>query len=313
MKPIAHKEIRYIKLGRGGCWADASLRRNEIHFGYKTVPHKLCAAGDWEQVILLVQEARDGRKLGTARNVTREIRDFYTLGRDCLWITFAEGYLWWAFAEPEVIWLGPEENGQGARTRKVIGKWSNADIAGKLLRENAISTSLTCLKRYQGTLCDVAPAAYLLRLINAEADPLLVEAQQVREELISVADRLIRNLHWHDFEIMVDLIFARGGWQRASRVGGTQKDIDIALVQPTTGERACVQVKSTATKRKLNEYVDRCLGNGHSFDRLFFVCHTPTGDLSGMDDRAVPIWTGHALAAKAVNAGLFDWLVERVA
>ena len=31
---------------------------------------------------------------------------------------------------------------------------------------------------------------------------------------------MIAELHWADFEIMVDLIFARGGWQRTSVLGG---------------------------------------------------------------------------------------------
>ena len=45
---------------------------------------------------------------------------------------------------------------------------------------------------------------------------------------------------------MVDLIFARNGWQRVTDVGGSQKDIDLILMQPTTGEKAFVQVESRA-------------------------------------------------------------------
>lgn len=60
---------------------------------------------------------------------------------------------------------------------------------------------------------------------------------------------MIASLHWADFETLVDLMFARMGWQRVSRVGGSQKDTDLVLIQPATGEAAFVQVKSKAGKR----------------------------------------------------------------
>ena len=115
MNPINPEEFRYIKLGRGGSWAQPAFERGELHFGYRTVSHDLClrgVQGDWEAVTRFLTEA--GRSLGKARDGVREIRDFYTLGSDCLWITFAEGHLWWAFAEPEVTWLGMAEDGQGS-------------------------------------------------------------------------------------------------------------------------------------------------------------------------------------------------------
>ena len=39
-------------------------------------------------------------------STTREILDFYRLGPEALWFTFFDGHLWWAHAEPEVVWLG---------------------------------------------------------------------------------------------------------------------------------------------------------------------------------------------------------------
>ena len=85
--------------------ATVSFEKGEMHFSHASVPHALCAEGDWEKVTRFLVDT-DGRSLGKARDATREIREFYTLGADCLWITFADGHLWWAFADPEVIWLG---------------------------------------------------------------------------------------------------------------------------------------------------------------------------------------------------------------
>ena len=109
---------------------------------------------------------------------------------------------------------------------------------------------------------------------------------------------------------VVDLIFARTGWQRISRVGGTQKDIDLELEQPTTQERAFVQIKSNASQAVLNDYVARF--DDGDWNRLFFVCHTPTGKLSAPDRDHIHLWTRDTLASAAVRAGLYDWVVQKV-
>jgi hypothetical protein len=73
----------------------------------------------------------DGLDEQRASAVARQMVDFYSLGPDCLWITFARGYLWWTFASPEVEWRGPSKNGEhGERVRKSIGGWKNADVNG---------------------------------------------------------------------------------------------------------------------------------------------------------------------------------------
>ena len=82
----------------------ASFERGEIHFGHRSVPHNLCVRGEWDAVVRHLADL--GRSPAKAKDGMREIRDFYTLGADYLWITFADGHLWWAFAEPAVVWLG---------------------------------------------------------------------------------------------------------------------------------------------------------------------------------------------------------------
>lgn len=311
VSPIDPREIRYIKLGRGGVWAERSLEKGEIHFGYKSVPHELCLAGDWDTVAALMVE-RDGKSPGKAKDMTREVMEFYSQGSDCLWITFAHGHLWWAFADLEVIWLGPEEEGQGARMRRTLDGWHKTDIRGELLNTDSLSSRLTQVAAYRQTLCRVKPEAYLLRRINGEEEPVVAEARRIRSQMIAVAVQMISSLHWADFETLVDLIFTRSGWQRTSMLGGTQKDVDLILEQPTTGERAFVQVKSKADQSVLDDYLERYRAVG-SFDRMFFVCHSPKGSLNIGNDSHLHLWTGAELASATVKAGLFDWLVERSA
>tara|TARA_R110002110_G_scaffold312446_5_gene525799 strand:+ start:491 stop:1420 length:930 start_codon:yes stop_codon:yes gene_type:complete len=307
MKSIEPTEIRYVKLGAGGKWVNDSLSQRTLSFGYGGIPHEICQQGDWEAVQRLFVE--EGRKPGKAKDAAREIRDFYELGPDCLWVTFADRQLWWAFAEPGVIWRGGDDTVQASRIRNIAGEWHNTDIAGNVLAIEHLSTRLTQVAAYRQTICQVKESNYLLRRIHGIEEPLVVRAREARAQTVAVASDMIKGLHWADFETLVDLIFNRSGWQRISRVGGTQADTDIVLELPTTGETAFVQVKSKAGQAVLNNYLQRFSTSSH--DRMFFVCHSPVGSLQYDGTSGVHIWAGDDLADAAINAGLFDWLTER--
>lgn len=103
--------IRYIKLGQGGGWAPQAIEQSIIPFGFSQVPHAPCAAGDWDAVRRALQAA--GRtKSGVSQGV-RELQNFYQLGPDALWVTFADRHLYWTVAEREVIAVGAPEPGVG--------------------------------------------------------------------------------------------------------------------------------------------------------------------------------------------------------
>ncbi len=120
---------------------------------------------------------------------------------------------------------------------------------------------------------------------------------------------LMRLLTWQDFELLVDLVFANSGWRRVGQVGKTQKTVDIELVLPTTGERAFVQVKSSAGKRDLKEYLDR-LKESNSYDRMFFVWHS--GDVGKAEANDVTLIGPDRLARIVFDSGLTSWLREKV-
>jgi hypothetical protein len=126
--------------------------------------------------------------------------------------------------------------------------------------------------------------------------------------MMAVAVEMIRGLHPADFEILTDLIFARSGWQRSTRVG-KDPDIDLAMEQPTTGEIAFVQVKSKAGQATVDDYLGRFHRSG--YDRFFFVCHSAQGKLTLPDEPRLHLFEGEQLADAAVKNGLYDWLIER--
>ncbi len=309
---VAPAAIRYIKLGPGGGWEAICLEQDRIDWGIGPNPHKMAAAEDWAAAKAAYVTA--GIASSTATGFVRELKDFHTLGEDCFWITFARGYLWWAFAAPQVFASDGDPKREGEVFRKVKGRWRNDDLEGRPLRIEELSSKLTQLAGYRGTICSVAASDYLLRRINAEEEPTIAAARKARAALVDASAALIRQLHWADFELFVDLIFSRAGWRRVSAVGGRMKDIDLLVEQPLTGERASVQVKSAADQAVLNASVNAFLQSA-SASRFFFVCHSPHGrlDLSHVDQARIHLWEIDRLAAAAVDHGVTDWLIERTA
>lgn len=299
-------EVRYIKLGPGGAWVDRCLDEGLIECGHHAIAHDLAVAGDWDAVRARFLE--NGLSPAKASDFTRELRDFYTLPLSTLWITIARGRLWWTFAaegvEPVL------EPGRSARVRRAEGGWRSVDVNGEPLDLSGLSTRLTKVAAYRQTLCRVEAADYLLRRINAEPEPAVARALGARNAMTDAAAVLISGLHWRDFELLADLIFASGGWRRVSAVGGSdQADSDLVLEQATTGERAMVQVKSAAGQGVIDDYARRFKDGG--WDRCFLVCHSPTGQLTEPDLARFHLWQGPVLAEQVVKAGLLDWLIAR--
>jgi len=140
-----------------------------------------------------------------------------------------------------------------------------------------------------------------------------IAAAAARNALIDVIAETLASLHGKDFETLVDIIFTRSGWHRISALGGSQKTVDLEIEQATTNERAAVQVKSTASQKTLDQYVRR-VDDAKRFDRFFFVCHSPKGDLAPPPDRDdVHIWAGRELATTILKMGVHDWVLEKIA
>jgi hypothetical protein len=122
---------------------------------------------------------------------------------------------------------------------------------------------------------------------------------------------MIQQLSWKDLELLVDLIFSTTGWRRVSRVGATQKTIDLELVLPTTSEKAFVQVKSRAGVADVREYVQK-FEDAPIYERMFFVWHT--GDIPQTEATSGVTLVGpHKLAGMVIDSGLSSWLRDKVA
>jgi hypothetical protein len=299
---------RFIKLGEGGEWERLCLEDGTLRLAYYGVPHDAAEASD--VAALRAPFLARGDDARTASSHARQILDFYHAPPDTLWITFANGFLWWCFAESGVTYLGAsrDEAAHGSRLRRTRGGWSNRSRAGRPLRVAELNGRLTSVAGYRGTICNVAPLAYLLDRINDIEPAEVIDARAAREQVLVSTEALMRLLTWQDFELLVELVFSASGWRRIGHTGGTQKTIDLDLVLPSTGERAFVQVKSRTDQQQLDDYVAQLAGREET--RMFYVYHSARGAIAAADPRVILVGP-RRLSAMVLQAGLFDWLITR--
>jgi hypothetical protein len=133
---------------------------------------------------------------------------------------------------PEIV------DGMELKRRAVIGMWSDENIHHKTLWKSKLSGNLLKTEGFQGTICELQPGVrdYLMHKINGTLEPHVQQAKDAEQALSAALIPVIKHLHPTDFEILVDLIFMHGGWRRVGILGGTEKDIDLDLVSPITGE-----------------------------------------------------------------------------
>jgi hypothetical protein len=297
--------VRYIKLGEGGRWEGECFEKGIVRFGFGSAEserYRLCVERRWADVkqLFLAQ----GLTKGTATRFANEMRLFFEDDGSTLWITFIGEKLCWGFLSADPA--GPHIDGEGVH-RIVSGGWRWHDVNGEPLTKDRLSGSLTKLAAYRGTSCDVDVEAYVRQRINGIKSPQVERAVAAREEMKVSVLGLMKLLRPLDFELLVDLVFTTSGWRRLGDVGKTQKTIDLALVLPSTGERAFVQVKSRATPAELKEYIAQF--EATPYDRMFYVFHS--GDVETGNERVTLIGP-ERMAAMVVEAGLVSWLIDKV-
>lgn len=167
------------------------------------------------------------------------------------------------------------------------------------------------LQGFQGTICSVREFDYLLRKINGATEPEVELAKSSRQTLAGQIAAIIRNLHWRDFELLIDLIFRQAGWRRTSQVGGPQKTLDLELVEPITGQRYGVQIKSQADFATFESYQSR-VQHWEGFTRFYFAVHSPSPELERVaTEGKVQLLRPAEVAEWSVRYGLVDWIIDK--
>ena len=304
MQPINPEKVRFIKLGKEGGLELRCLNEGIVWLGYKSPYHQDCLAGNWSDVRSFWLSARQGNEGAATRDIN-QIRDFYELKESDVWITFFKKKMYWCRAFSEVIELDDK-----SRIRRVIGAWSSTDLNGQQLHVENIDGRVTKVQGFRGTICSIDKQDYLVNKINGQAIQEVENARLSFKRLKLDIEDLIEGLWWHDFELLIDLIFSKSGWQRFSVLGKTEKDIDLDVYSPATQQRAFVQIKTTTTRKEVEQYI-KIFNEYEQFDEMYFVYHSCKENLSGLESNKIHIWGPEKIAGLVVNAGLAEWLINK--
>lgn len=306
MKKISPSEALYIKLGSSGEWEHQCVRETQtLRLGYSEVDHDICLRREWDKVKKQCKSFRSDEAAAT-RDV-HQIRKFYEAGEGVLWVTFYANKLWWCFSKPEVTQLEDQ-----TKSRPVIGKWQCTNIEEHPLRMDQLSGSLISMQAFRGTICSVREFDYLIKKINGIIPKRVEEAQGTLSTLENKLEKIIQDLHWKDFEILIDLIFRQAGWQRVSCLGETQKALDLVLLSPITKDRYIVQAKSKARLADFEEYQKEFKDVRGEYSRFYFVVHSPSQDLKKAETKGdFELILVHEVAQWAIKYGLTEWIIAK--
>ena len=297
----------YIKLGRGGCWETDSLARSLLRLGWQHQTIDDINTGRWDTIERQLREECAGKPQVATTDLNR-LRDIAESTSEDIWITFHGAKLWWArLADGEVL------QDEISKYRKVQGAWSDRSGTGRLLVASELPGKLAQLQGFRGTVCRVQEAELLRRVLSGTRSDLAAQLASRRAQLADSVRIAIEQLHWKDYETLVDLVFRSAGWIRISILGQQVKGFDLELREPITQDKYVVQVKSQASLRDLEDTVAQF--SPDDYRRVFFVVHSPSKDLAaftGTPDH-VELVAPQRLAELAIDAGLSRWIEEKVA
>lgn len=306
----------FIKLGSGNKWADECFEGHFVRLDYSEIPHALAIGlpENDEVVFTTAREVGLGTTAGASRIHVNQLCKFYESGEKVLWFTFHANRLYWCFSKKAVT--AEIVDGKELKRRSVIGKWSDANVLGETLWKSKLSGNLLKTEGFRGTICTLPGDVrdYLENKINGTVAPRVMQAQTAQQTLINALVPVIQHLHHADFEILVDLIFMYGGLQRVGISGGTEKDIDLDLVSPITGEQIAVQVKSAANLAVWDAYAKIAHGMTN-YSRFYFVTHSPDKALQEVakiqETTQYRYWDGDELARQVIRSGLTGWMLDK--
>ena len=297
--------VRYVKNGRQGQWWRVARASGQMHLGWKPVPKELLLKPDFPKIKqVLKSPAQDFNALQTLLDAPSKH----------VWITFEERCMWWC-----TVLDGANVNPAGASTDKgnfwlVCDRpWTNRSLNGKLLAMTDLPGTVTTVAGFKGTVCTPKAWPQILRVIQDKKDPDAALAATARKKYKRAVEKMVTRLSWQDFEQLIDLILTRTGWARLSTLGKTLKGIDLEVENRTTDEIAFVQVKSAASQKVLNDYVEQFTNQRDRYTRMIFAVHSPSGELKAPADLPVQLWKCDRVAELAVYVGLGEWVENKLA
>jgi hypothetical protein len=307
MKTVQFTNAYYIKLGRKGAWETDSIETGKLRLGWKGQTIADINGNEWEDIERQLRSENEAKPKSVATTDLNALKCIAQSTPDDIWITFYKAKLWWARID------GPVQEDHTSKFRVTIEPWRDKAINGKLLFSNELPGKISQLQGFRGTACRVKHSDLLRRTLSGTRSPL---ATDISNQLTTAAQLLasaIKELHWKDFETLVDLIFRAAGLVRVSVLGQHAKAYDLELREPITQDRFVVQVKSKAALVDLEKTVASFAAD--DYRRVFFVVHSPAKDLASATSIPdhVEVISPERLGQLALESGLAGWLEDKVA
>lgn len=311
------KNVRYIKLGEGNKNAKHCFEKGFLVLGfwtYKREMYEACIKGDWAAVELIIRRERTLERNGvepkSIKNDLRQVKEFFDDDGTTLWITFDNRKMYWGFGRGANKDFIDETKLQGCYRHMSVG-WSCQDISGNFLSMDDISGSISMVSQYRGTICKIKDVEYIKRRICGLTSEVFLRTTEALNCLhLNIIDA-IRLLTPTDFELLVEMIFVNSGWRRVGFAGGTEQLVDMILSRPSlidsSKDTVAVQVKSTANQNEYEKYETAIAGG---YKNAFYVFHT--GNIRKVESGVMKLLDAKELAELVVDAGILNWLLERV-
>jgi hypothetical protein len=304
--PFEFNNAFYIKLGRAGCWVADSIENSRLRLGWRNQSLADINAGRWPVIAEQLRREQPNKQVATTD--LNRLQDITHSTPADVWITFHGAKLWWARLAPDAV-----EEDHISKYRVTLDGWHDTSQSGRLLIVNDLPGKIAQLQGFRGTVCRVQEKQILRRVLEGTRSDLASRIATERSGLCNQLEKAIAELHWKDYETLVDLVFRHAGWLRISVLGQHAKAYDLELREAITNDRYVVQVKSQATRADLDKTIEDF--SEDDYRKIFFVVHSPSADLANATDipTHVELVAPSHLAALALNAGLTHWLEGKVA
>lgn len=308
MLKLDFKRAYYLKLGESGAYETELNDGIKARIGWKNIDIADIITNNWNRIFSDIKKDFQDRSKNTGwTNDYNALKTFCEITENDVVITFANSKLYWCKLSNE-----PIQKDNISKFRNTQLKWSSQNIFGKELYINEISGKITKTIGFKATLCNIDEIETLKRIINGERNPIVIEIENKKNEIIHLLLEALSNLHWKDFEILTDLIFRQSGWQRISMLGESMKYADLELEDPITKDKYQVQVKASAGINEFEEYAKNFINS--NFRKLFFVVFQPKNELINYKHNYenIQILTGIELCKMIIDLGLMNWVLNRI-
>jgi hypothetical protein len=314
-KRINPSDVFFIKLGQGAKYFEECISKNIVKLGHEDIDHILCENGDWDKVAEIYRSQKINKR--TVTKYVNELKHFYGADDKTLWIVLEKYKLWWCFAEKLVF---PDSN--RTKFKHVIGSWSSSDICGNELNWDKLSGKITKTASSPGaTIVSYGKDErnYIVDRINHIERQEIEETKKCLEKILKNTAIMITHLDPKDFEMLIDLVFARSGLTRISAAGGTQKDFDIIAVFTLTNERYVAQIKcGRSNKEQFMEYKERFrrMDDGKGNTRFYYVVQSPDSELLNLSEEEkgnMKLLSNKDIAKLSFKYGLVGWIMDKTA